>query len=222
MLAWMPTGSFAPPDGLRNQDHMPPPQDASVVNRPIAPGANSESSAPLGSRRCRELFLCADWGTIAIIVKLQQAQLPIPMGRTATPLSEQTVVNLDVQVMENLQYAANLFFVWIGFGTVVGLLAKAIMPGPDPGGAIATMAMGVVGTVIGCGIVSFFFEGHAVTPISPVGFGIGTAGAFIILCFYRLLAGYWFVEGGHHHPRMRPRRPHYQRRRRSYSYLDDR
>lgn len=130
-------------------------------------------------------------------------------------------MNLDVQVMENLQYAANLFFVWIGFGTVVGLLAKAIMPGPDPGGAIATMAMGVVGTVIGCGIVSFFFEGHAVTPISPMGFGIGTAGAFIILCFYRLLAGYWFVEGGHH-PRMRHRRPHYQRRRRSYSYLDDR
>ncbi len=204
---------------------MPPPQDASVVNRPIAPGANSESSAPLGSRRCRELFLCADSEAFETIVKLGRANLPIPKGRTPNPfigpLSEQTAVNLDVQVMENLQYAANLFFVWIGFGTVVGLLAKAIMPGPDPGGAIATMAMGVVGTVIGCGIVSFFFEGHAVTPISPMGFGIGTAGAFIILCFYRLLAGYWFVEGGHH-PRMRHRRPHYQRRRRSYSYLDDR
>ncbi|MCL4202415.1 MAG: GlsB/YeaQ/YmgE family stress response membrane protein [Pirellulaceae bacterium] len=126
-------------------------------------------------------------------------------------------MDVDPELMENLQYAANLFFVWIGFGTVVGLLAKAIMPGRDPGGAIATMAMGVVGTVIGCGIVSFFFEGHAITPISPTGFAIGTAGAFIILFFYRLLAGYWFVEG--EHPRPRLRRSY--RRRRSYSYLDD-
>ena len=28
---------------------------------------------------------------------------------------------------------------WVGFGTVVGLLAKAIMPGRDPGGAVATL-----------------------------------------------------------------------------------
>jgi len=33
------------------------PQEAVVVNRPIAPGAGSESFAPLGYRGCRELFL---------------------------------------------------------------------------------------------------------------------------------------------------------------------
>jgi len=126
-------------------------------------------------------------------------------------------VDLDPELLNKFASAANLFFVWIGFGTTVGLLAKAIMPGRDPGGAIATMAMGVAGTVIGCGIVSYFFEGHAITPISPTGFAIGTAGAFIILFFYRLLAGYWFVEGDQ--PRLRPRRAY--RRRRSYSYLDD-
>ncbi len=32
------------------------PQDAAVVNRPIAPGTGSESFAPLGYRGCRELF----------------------------------------------------------------------------------------------------------------------------------------------------------------------
>ena len=32
------------------------PQEAVVVNRPIAPGAGSESFAPLGYRDCRELF----------------------------------------------------------------------------------------------------------------------------------------------------------------------
>jgi uncharacterized membrane protein YeaQ/YmgE (transglycosylase-associated protein family) len=123
----------------------------------------------------------------------------------------------DPTFLQNLEYAANLFFVWIGFGTVVGLLAKAIMPGRDPGGAIATMAMGVGGTIIGCGIMSFLFEGHVVSPISPMGFAIGTAGAFIILFFYRLLAGYWFIEG--ERPRPRYRAAH--RRRRSYSYHDE-
>jgi len=35
---------------------------------------------------------------------------------------------------------------WVGFGTIVGLMAKAIMPGRDPGGAVATLSMGVGGT----------------------------------------------------------------------------
>lgn len=89
---------------------------------------------------------------------------------------------------------ANDVLVWIGFGTIVGLLAKAIMPGKDPGGAVATLAMGIGGTVIGCGILSFFMDGQRVSPISPTGFAVGTGGAFLILFFYKLLGGYWFKE----------------------------
>jgi uncharacterized membrane protein YeaQ/YmgE (transglycosylase-associated protein family) len=99
------------------------------------------------------------------------------------------------QISEAAHQWCNDILVWIGFGTVVGLLAKAIMPGRDPGGAIATLAMGIGGTVIGCGILSFFYQGQRVTPISPLGMLVGTAGAFILLFFYRLLGGYWFVEG---------------------------
>lgn len=84
--------------------------------------------------------------------------------------------------------------VWIGFGTLAGLLAKAIMPGKDPGGAVATLAMGIGGTVIGCGILSFFMEGQRVTPISPTGFAVATGGAFLILFFYKLLGGVYFKE----------------------------
>jgi uncharacterized membrane protein YeaQ/YmgE (transglycosylase-associated protein family) len=93
------------------------------------------------------------------------------------------------------QQWCNDILVWVGFGTLVGLLAKAIMPGRDPGGAVATLAMGIGGTVIGCGVASYFYPGQRVTPISPLGFLVATAGAFIILFFYRLLAGKWFVEG---------------------------
>ncbi len=128
-------------------------------------------------------------------------------------------LDANADVLQTIQQLMNDVFVWIGFGTVVGLLAKAIMPGRDPGGAIATLAMGVGGTVIGCGILSFFYEGRRVTPISPMGFAVATAGAFIILAFYRLLAGFWFVEGDH--PRVRLR-PHPRRRRRYASYdFDD-
>lgn len=89
---------------------------------------------------------------------------------------------------------ANDVLVWIGFGTLAGLLAKAIMPGRDPGGAVATLAMGIGGVIIGCGTVSYFFDGPRVTPISPIGFLVATAGAFVLLFFYRLLSGRFVKE----------------------------
>ena len=38
---------------------------------------------------------------------------------------------------------------WIVFGLIAGLIAKAIMPGKDPGGFIITTVLGIVGAVIG-------------------------------------------------------------------------
>ena len=104
----------------------------------------------------------------------------------------------SAQMAEYARQLANDVLVWVGFGTLVGLLAKAIMPGRDPGGAVATLCMGVGGTVIGCGLVAYFYQGHRVTPISPLGFIVATAGAFTLLFFYRLLGGYFFTEGSGH------------------------
>src|SRR5918999_3527939 len=95
----------------------------------------------------------------------------------------------QAEFQQVFQQWANDILVWIGFGTLVGLLAKAIMPGRDPGGPVATLLMGIGGTVIGCGLVSYFYEGQRVTPISPLGLAVATGGAFVILSFYRLLAG---------------------------------
>lgn len=101
---------------------------------------------------------------------------------------------------------------WIGFGTVVGLTAKAIMPGRDPGGSVATVIMGIVGSVIGCGIYKLIKPEIEVSPISGFGFCIGTLGAFIVLTLYKILGGYWFMEGEHvsrGHIYRRRRRRHY-------------
>ncbi len=126
---------------------------------------------------------------------------------------------MDVQLPAVAQQWANDILVWVGFGTVVGLMAKAIMPGRDPGGAVATLFMGVGGTIIGCASLMYFTNGQRVSPISPVGFVVATLGAFALLFFYRLLGGRFFIEGDQG---FRMRMPFYGRRR-SYnsSRIDD-
>ncbi|MCC7086119.1 MAG: GlsB/YeaQ/YmgE family stress response membrane protein [Pirellulales bacterium] len=126
---------------------------------------------------------------------------------------------MDPEFSATVQQVANDLLVWIGFGTLVGLLAKAVMPGRDPGGAVATLLMGIGGTVIGCGTLSFFYDKQRVTPISPIGFLVGTGGAFILLLFYRILGGYLFREG--QMPPPPGTRPYYRRswRRRDRSHL---
>ena len=101
---------------------------------------------------------------------------------------------MNDEMLANITLYAHLGLEWVGFGTLVGLLAKAIMPGKDPGGAVATLAMGIGGTVIGCGVASYFFHDHLITPISGIGFCVATVGAFLILFFYKLLGGYYFEE----------------------------
>lgn len=126
------------------------------------------------------------------------------------------LADADLQLILE-QWASDLL-TWVGFGTLVGLLAKAIMPGRDPGGSIATLLMGIGGTVIGCGTLMFFYDGQRVTPISPVGFLVATGGAFILLFFYRLLAGRFFQEGERR--RTVVRAPH-RRRRETVAEYDD-
>ena len=99
------------------------------------------------------------------------------------------------QFPASAQSWVNDILVWIGFGTLVGLLAKAIMPGRDPGGAITTLLMGIGGVIIGCGAWTLFSRGPRITPVSPLGMVVAVAGAFTLLFFYRLLGGYWFLEG---------------------------
>lgn len=121
-------------------------------------------------------------------------------------------MQVDADMAAQLQQWGNVFLTWVGFGTIVGLLAKAIMPGRDPGGAIATLAMGIGGTVFGCGSVSFFYREQVVTPISPLGLCVATAGAFLILLIYKLLSGHWMIEDEQFIRRVRPQ-PRKRRRR---------
>ena len=125
---------------------------------------------------------------------------------------------MDVQLPAEAQLWANDILAWVGFGTLVGLMAKAIMPGRDPGGAVATLAMGVGGTIIGCALLMYFTGGQRVTPISPIGFVVATGGAFALLFFYRLLGGRFFIEGDRTN---QLRSPMYSRGRRYSTRIDE-
>lgn len=92
--------------------------------------------------------------------------------------------------VEQLTAWGHLGLEWVGFGTVIGLLAKALMPGKDPGGPLATFVLGILGVVFGCGTLSLIWHDASLSPLSPAGFVVGTIGAFILLGFYRLLAPY--------------------------------
>jgi len=78
---------------------------------------------------------------------------------------------------------------WVGFGTLVGLMAKAVLPGKDGGGALATVLLGILGSVIGAALLAFFIEGADVTPISFLGFVVALGGTSLLLVSYRLLGG---------------------------------
>ena len=84
---------------------------------------------------------------------------------------------------------------WIIFGLIAGLIAKAIMPGKDPGGAIVTILLGIVGSVLG-GFIgqALFGYGRAAndtSDISKPGFlmslVLAVIGAIILLALYRLI-----------------------------------
>ena len=78
------------------------------------------------------------------------------------------------------------FIVWIVFGLVVGIVAKFLMPGRDPGGMVLTIILGVVGAVVGG------FMGRALGwygPNDPVGFFMAVLGAIVLLGLYRMVGG---------------------------------
>ena len=74
---------------------------------------------------------------------------------------------------------------WILFGLVVGVIAKLLMPGRDPGGFIVTILLGIAGALLGG------FIGRAMGfygPGDPAGWIISILGAILLLVLYRLLA----------------------------------
>ena len=75
---------------------------------------------------------------------------------------------------------------WILFGLVVGVIAKLLTPGRDPGGFIVTILLGIAGALIGgfIGRAMGFYDAN-----QSAGWLISILGAIILLVLYRMMAG---------------------------------
>ena len=77
-----------------------------------------------------------------------------------------------------------LWTILIGF--IVGLVAKFLMPGRDPGGFIITVLIGIVGSVIASylgGALGLYKVGET------AGFIAAVLGAMLLLFIYRMVTG---------------------------------
>lgn len=96
----------------------------------------------------------------------------------------QVVPALDLS--PNAQAWVNLILIWTGFGTLAGLVAKALLPGDDPAGTIGTMMVGILGSVMGPLALSHLLRQANFNPISPLGFLTAVGAAWVVLVVYRL------------------------------------
>lgn len=75
--------------------------------------------------------------------------------------------------------------VWIVFGLVVGIIAKLLMPGRDPGGFIVTILIGIAGALLG-GFIGRTMGFYG--PNESAGWIISILGAMLLLFLYRMIA----------------------------------
>jgi uncharacterized membrane protein YeaQ/YmgE (transglycosylase-associated protein family) len=77
--------------------------------------------------------------------------------------------------------------VWILFGLVVGIVAKLLTPGRDPGGFVVTVLLGIAGSLVG-GFVGRMI-GLYPSYESTGGFFMSILGAVILLAIYHVATG---------------------------------
>ena len=80
------------------------------------------------------------------------------------------------------------FIWWLIVGLIAGALARLIMPGRDPMGVIATIVLGIVGSILG-GLVSWGIWGAetADSGFRPAGLLLSILGAILVLWIYRMV-----------------------------------
>ena len=79
-----------------------------------------------------------------------------------------------------------LWSVIVGF--VVGLLARAVLPGADKMGLLATALVGIVGSIVGGLIGRVIKKPEEGAAFHPAGFWMSLVGAVIVLLLWRMIA----------------------------------
>lgn len=74
-------------------------------------------------------------------------------------------------------------------GLIAGLLARALVPGKDSMSLVATLLLGVSGSVVGGLLLGLLFGGFRDRGFSPAGIIGSVIGAVIVLLVYNRISG---------------------------------
>jgi uncharacterized membrane protein YeaQ/YmgE (transglycosylase-associated protein family) len=79
---------------------------------------------------------------------------------------------------------------WIVLGLLAGAIAKAVLPGDDPGGIIVTIIIGIVGAILGGFLAQVIFNVDSMDEFFDISTWLtAIIGSVILLLVYRLVAG---------------------------------
>ena len=78
---------------------------------------------------------------------------------------------------------------WIVLGSIAGLLARALLPGRDPGGCILTILVGIAGALLGGWLSTLLGFGGLAGGLDLRNLTIAVLGAVVLLILARLLTG---------------------------------
>ena len=79
---------------------------------------------------------------------------------------------------------------FIILGLIAGVIAKAVLPGDDPGGIIVTTLIGIAGAIIGGFVAAALFDAHPLDEFFDLSTWLtAIIGAILLLLIYRLVVG---------------------------------
>jgi len=82
------------------------------------------------------------------------------------------------------------FIWWLIIGLIAGALARLIMPGRDAMGWLATMLLGIVGSILGGLVGMALWRNDATdTGFHPAGLLLSIVGAIVVLFIWRMIKG---------------------------------
>jgi len=85
---------------------------------------------------------------------------------------------------------------FIILGLLAGLIAKALLPGDDPGGLIVTTLIGIAGALIGGFLAAAIFGAHPLDDFFDISTWLtAIVGAILLLLIYRMVTSR--SSGGH-------------------------
>jgi uncharacterized membrane protein YeaQ/YmgE (transglycosylase-associated protein family) len=79
---------------------------------------------------------------------------------------------------------------FIILGALAGAIAKALLPGEDPGGFIITTIIGIVGALLGGFLAAALFNAHPLDEFFDISTWLtAIVGSIVLLLIYRAVAG---------------------------------